>query len=174
MGGGHGGCWGDTWGNAGQLAAKAGVLSLCPWTCVYRPWQQSFWEPRGTKRVLNTNQIGWKEKGETLGPSRLPLVWAFHLQVTRSGISNKPCTCLTDGRKAAASRLTVEVLSEMRGLKRALKKCFLTYTANYNLPLWRNHWKSFCLKKTWENCSQKNSLSVEYMVHHRTLRRPKD
>lgn len=125
------GCGGDARGSAGQLAARAGVLSLCPWPCVYRPWQQSIWEPRGTKRVLKSNQIGWKEKGETLGPSRLPLVWAFHLQVTCSGILNNPCTWLTDGRKAAASRLSVEVggvLSETRGLKRAFKKCFFWLT----------------------------------------------
>lgn len=60
--------------------------------CIRRPWQQSIWEPRCTKRVLKSNQIGWKEKGETHGPSWFLLVWAIHLWLTRSGILNKPCT----------------------------------------------------------------------------------
>lgn len=158
---GTGGRWGDARGSAGRLAARAGVLSLCLWPCAYLPWQQSIWEPCGTKRVLKSNQIGWKEKGETLGPNRLPLVWAFHLQVTRSAILNKPCTWLTDSRKAATSRLSVGVLFEMKGLKRALKKCLfdlhtqLQSYFSFVFLLWRIHW-NFNLH--FLNCLQKNSF----------------
>lgn len=84
-------CARDRWSTSSQ-SRSAVTSSACH---VRRPWQQSIWGPHGTKRVLKPNQTGWKEKGETLGPSRLPLVWAIHLWLTRSGILNKPCTSWT-------------------------------------------------------------------------------
>lgn len=119
-----------------------GAVTFPPLCHVCRPWQQSIWGPRGTKRVLKPNQTGWKEKGETLGPSRLPLVWAIHLWLTRSGILNKPCTSWTAEKPHSGTwrrpciceswRVLFEnrrrtpmfaLLKVRRGWNRNLKKC---------------------------------------------------
>lgn len=70
--------WGEDEGEAqgipGQPVARARALSLSLLTTSPGHDSNPFEGPPSANRVLKPNQTGWKEKGETLGPSRLPLV----------------------------------------------------------------------------------------------------
>lgn len=98
MWGGGGWVWGrgDAQGISGQLAARGKKHCHFPCSpCLAGPDSNPFEGLPSANRVLKPNQTGWKEKARRSGPARLPLVWAIHLRLTRSGILNKPCTSWT-------------------------------------------------------------------------------